>query len=162
GADVAGRLAAEFNTVRIGRDNQDVVDRSDIVFLAIRPQIAEEVIRPLTFREDQSVVSLIAATDRERLLGWINVGGHLVQATPLPFVADRRGVTALFPADARSAEIFDVLGAAVQCSSKKEYDLLAAASATMSTYFGLMSFIAEWLATEGLDQAKARDYVASL
>lgn len=50
---VASRLADKFPIVRVGADNQDVVDSADIVFLAIRPQIAEEVITELRFRADQ-------------------------------------------------------------------------------------------------------------
>lgn len=161
-ADVAARLAADFEAVRIAEGNQDVVDRSDVVFLAIRPQIAEDVIRELAFKEGQSVVSIVAATERERLIGWIGANVRLVQAIPLPFVADRQGVTALYPPDTGIAALFDTLGTAVQCESRKEYDLLAAASAMMSTYFGLMEFTTDWLDKNGLEKAKARAYIAPL
>src|SRR6478609_12111350 len=62
----AARLAASSPLVEIGADNQAVVDAADILFLAIRPQISEEVTRGLRFRAGQSVVSVIAATDRAK------------------------------------------------------------------------------------------------
>ena len=43
-ADIAARLTEDFPSARVAKDNQAVVDLSDIVFLAIRPQIAKEVI----------------------------------------------------------------------------------------------------------------------
>jgi pyrroline-5-carboxylate reductase len=71
---------------------------------------------------------------------------HLVQAIPLPFVSDRNGVTAIYPPDTAVAALFDTLGSAVQRASRKEYDLLAAASALMSTYFGVTEIATAWLA----------------
>lgn len=161
-ADVAARLAAEFAAVRVAADNQEVVERSDIVCLAIRPQIAKEVAGELTFKDGQSIISVIAATKREDLLDWIAADVHLVQAIPLPFVADRQGVTALYPPDTEIAALFDTLGTAVQCDSRREYDLLGAASAMMSTYFGIMEFTTDWLTKNGLDKAKSQAYVAPL
>lgn len=89
-AHIAETLAGEFATVRIARDNQEVVDRSDIVFLAIRPQVAEEVVRELSFKAGQTIVSVVAATERQALIDWIGTDVHLVQAIPLPFVATRQ------------------------------------------------------------------------
>ncbi len=161
-ADISARLAADFETASVARDNQAVVDQSDVVVLAVRPQIAKEVIEPLSFRDGQSVVSVIAATERQTLLEWIGADVHLVQAIPLPFVEDRIGVTAIFPRDVETAALFDALGSAVQCESKKEYDLLAAASALMSTYFHILDAATDWLEDNGLDRSKGQAYLAPL
>lgn len=48
-AEVASRLASMFPAVRIAADNQEVADASDILVLAIRPQVAERVVRGLHF-----------------------------------------------------------------------------------------------------------------
>jgi pyrroline-5-carboxylate reductase len=160
--DTAGRLASEFHAVAVASDNQTVVDRSDIVVLAIRPQIAREVVGDLVFRDGQSVISLVAATERQTLLDWIGADVHLVQAIPLPFVAGRQGVTAIYPPDTSVAALFDTLGSAVQCASRKEYDLLAAVSALMSTYFGVMEITTAWLEENGLEKSKAKAYLTSL
>lgn len=108
------------------------------------------------------VVSLVAATEREALSDWIGANVHLVQAIPLPFVAKRQGATALYPPDDAVAALFDTLGTAVQCQSRKEYDLLAAASSMMSTYFGIMETVAGWLEKSGLERAKGHAYIAPL
>lgn len=161
-ADISAALATDFPQVLVSAHNQAIVDGCDTVVLAIRPQIAEEVIRPLTFRDGQRVISVIAATSRPALLDWIGAGVRLSQAIPLPFVARRKGVTAVYPPDADTAAIFGVLGNAVECESKAEYDLLAAASALMATYFGLMHRTTEWLAENGLPEEKGRAYLAPL
>jgi pyrroline-5-carboxylate reductase len=161
-AEIAARLAARSALVQVAADNQGVVDTSDVLFLAIRPQIAEEVIRSLRFRRGQSVVSVIAATDRARLEGWIDQPVAVTQAIPLPFVADRAGVTAVFPPNTDVARIFSAIGSAVECETREEYDLLAAASSLMGTYFGMLDRTTGWLAQQGMPADKARAYLAPL
>ena len=161
-AETSARLAADFPAVLVASDNQAIVDGCDTIVLAIRPQIAEEVVRPLHFRDGQKVISVVAATGRPALLDWIRADVRLAQAIPLPFVARRKGVTAIYPPDADTAAVFNVLGKAVECETKEEYDLLAAASALMATYFGVMHRTTEWLAEKGLPEEKGRAYLAPL
>lgn len=161
-ADISARLAGDFPQVLVSGDNQAIVDDCDTVVLAIRPQIAEEVVRPLRFRDGQRVISVVAATPRDVLLDWIDADVHLSQAVPLPFVARRKGVTAVYPPDTDTAALFNAMGNAVECESKAEYDLLAAASALMATYFGIMHRANEWLVANGLPEDKGRAYLAPL
>lgn len=83
-AGIAERLKRDFSVVRIASDNQAVVDACDTVFLAVRPQIAEEVITTLRFRPEATVISVIATLDRPMLLRWIGAEVVLVQAIPYP------------------------------------------------------------------------------
>lgn len=161
-AETAARLAARFDAVRIGADNQAVVDAADMLFLAIRPQIAEGVVRALRFRPGQHVVSLIAATERATLEAWIGVPVILTHAVPLPFVAERKGVTAIYPPDAAVATFFAALGTAVETQTKAEYDRLSAASALMGTYFGILETGARWLVRNGLSYEQAKAYLTPL
>ena len=161
-AETAARLAARFPAVTVAAGNQAVVDAADMVFLAIRPDVAEEVVRALSFRTGQCVVSLIAAVDHATLAGWIGAPVRIVRAVPLPFVARRSGVTAVFPADAEVEALFARLGAAVPCASIEEYDLLATASALMGSYFGVMDHVVGWLKDKGLPETSARAYLAPL
>ncbi len=161
-AHVAARLAEIFPTVRVGAGNQDVVDSADIVFLAIRPQIAEEVVRELRFREHQHVVSFIAAVPTEALASWIDVPATITRAIPLPFVAELRGATAIYPPNAQIADLFSSLGTAVQAENLKQYDLFGAASALMATYFGLLETSARWLEAEGMSYDQASMYLKQL
>lgn len=161
-AGIAGELANRFAHVTIEPDNQAVLDRSDIVFLAIRPQIAESVIRELRFTEGQIVCSFVAATTLSQLAGWIGVPVRLSQAIPLPFVADLNGATAIHPRDAMIEAIFAPLGTAIGVDDKAHYDLLAAASALMATYFEILDNATHWLDANGLAYPTGRAYMAQL
>ncbi|TCR85826.1 pyrroline-5-carboxylate reductase [Rhizobium sp. BK376] len=159
---IAARLAAANRNVSIASGNQDVLDRSDLVFVAVRPQIAEEVVRELRFRPSHHVISFVAATPLDRLLAWIGQPVRVSQAIPLPFVADLQGATAIHPPDEVSNAVFSALGTAVQVESKREFDLLAVASAMMGTYFGILDATANWLESQGLPRAAGDAYLRQL
>lgn len=156
---IARRLAEQYPNVSVASDNQNVLDNADLVFLAVRPQIAEEVVRALAFRADHHVVSLVAATPLDRLTTWINARVRLAQAIPLPFVATLSGATAIHPPDEVAAGIFSKLGTAIEVSNKAEYDLLGAASALMGTYFGILEAGTKWLENKGLSYEAGRAYL---
>lgn len=162
GAEVAADLARRFPGVRVAADNQSVIDGSDMVVLAVRPQVAEAVIRPLRFRPGQTVVSVIAATQIASLRDWIGFDLPIIRAIPLPFAADRASVTPLFPPNAEVAALFNRLGTALPCATIAEFDLMAVGSALMGSYFGILETAQGWLMAQGLDDSAARTYLAGL
>jgi pyrroline-5-carboxylate reductase len=158
-AAVAAKLSEAHANVTIATDNQAVLDNADLVFLAVRPQIIEDVVRALKFRSDHHVISLAAATPLDRLTTWIDQPVRLTQAIPLPFVAVLNGVTAIHPADPVAANLFSKLGKAIEVTNKTEYDLLGAASALMCTYFGILEAGTKWLENKGLAYDSGRTYL---
>ncbi|MDH0705385.1 pyrroline-5-carboxylate reductase [Pseudomonas sp. GD03862] len=160
---VSSRLCAQYQQVTVGRSNQQVADSCDILVLAIRWQVAEEVLRDLVIPANTRIISVIAATDHQALGRWADVPvERIVRAIPLPFVAQCEGVTAIYPRDPVVSEFFDALGTAVCCDSKAEFDQLAVASALMGTYFGILDQVASWLQAKGMPKAKAQGYLKPL
>lgn len=162
GTAIAEGLAARFPDVTVAESNQAVVDQCDMVVLAIRPQVAEEVVRALRFRPGQKLLSLVAATPVEVIRDWTGLDLPVIRAIPLPFVAHRRCVTPIIPPDAEVAALFDRLGQTVECRTQDEFDLLAVGSALMGSYFGLLEVAQDWLVERGLPKAAAKDYMAGL
>jgi pyrroline-5-carboxylate reductase len=158
----AARLAESFPNLRIGASNQDVVDGSDLVFLAVRPQVAEEVVRSLRFRPGQSAVSFIPTIAPATLAEWINQPIEMTHAIPLPFLADGLGATVIYPPRERIADLFRQSGSVIEVASLEHLNLFFAASAVMGTHFGIMETIARWLEAKGIPYADARIYLEQL
>ena len=57
---VSKRLAMMSSKIHVLDANQAIVDQSDMIFLAVLPQKAKEVLTPLTFGDLAQIVSLIA------------------------------------------------------------------------------------------------------
>lgn len=162
GTATSARLAASFEKVRVCTDNQDVVDGCDVLFLAVRPQHAEEVISSLRFPEDKPIVSLIAMLPAQRITEWVGHPVEVTRAIPLPSVSDRSGVTVVFPACERLCHLFGALGTVVSATSIEEFNSYAAASSLMATFFGCLETAAQWMAGQGAEYEKARSYLAQL
>ena len=152
---------AQLPGVSIAVDSQSVVDAADLLILAVRPQIAEAVLRPLRYRAGQKTLSLIAGLRAETCAGWTGQSG-LVRAIPLPFVADHACVTPIFPDDPSIAQIFAALGQCLPCASLHEYDTYAAASALMGSYFGVLEAAQGWMQAEGVHPNAASAYLRGL
>jgi pyrroline-5-carboxylate reductase len=153
-AETAAALAAKFPSVTVAASNQAVLDGSDVVMLAVRPQVGAEVLSELRFRADHRVISLMAIMPLEQVRAMVAPAQKVTRAVPLPLVADCCGPTPIFPPDQVAAGIFDRLGTAIEATS--------AATATMAPYFTFAEEIAAWLTRHGVPAADARRYVATV
>lgn len=161
-AEIAGRLARQYPFIEVAEDNQAVVDGSDIVFLAVRPQVAEQVLAPLAFRQEQRIVSLIATFDVARLRPLVAPATTIARAAALPPVARRMGAMTLYPPLPEIAALLDGLGHLVQIDREAEVDTFLAATALMGSYFGMLDEVATWMSRRGLAAEEVRPYVAAI
>ena len=159
---VASNLSLLDKRIRVARDNQDVLDRSDLVILAVRPQIVEEVLASLQFGERHRVISVVATLNLDRLRALLGRVDRITRALPLPFVAQNAGMTAHYPPDPVAHELFMPLGTSIEVETEAEFEMFTVASALMGTYFQLLHECNGWLAKSGMDEVKGRAYLASL
>jgi pyrroline-5-carboxylate reductase len=162
GIATSARLATSFEKVRVCNHNQDVVDGCDVLFLAVRPQSAREVISSLTLPREKPIVSLIAMLPAQTIAEWVGQPVEVTRAIPLPSVADRCGVTVVFPECSRLTHLFGALGTVVSVTSIEEFNSYAAASSLMATVFGCLETAAQWMVGQGAEYKKARRYLAQL
>lgn len=161
-SETSTRIAHRLPFASVAADNQAVVDGSDIVFLALRPQVAEDVIRQLHFRADQQVVSLVAGFSVERLSQLVAPARKIYRLIPLPANANRRGAITLYPPSPEIAELLAGIGVLVQVHDESELEVVWASTSLMGAYFGLMNSIAEWLTDRGVAPDNARHFVAAV
>src|SRR5579871_4719870 len=82
-AEVAAALARRFPQVSVAPSNQEVVDRSDTVVIAVRPQVTESVLADLRFPAERNVISLVSGFSVRRLAGLIAPATNIARAVPL-------------------------------------------------------------------------------
>jgi pyrroline-5-carboxylate reductase len=146
----------------VASDNQAVIDGSDIVFLAVRPQVAVDVLGALKFRREQRVVSLIAAFDVTRLHTLVAPVTAIARATPMPAVARRLGPMTLYPRVPEIAGLLEGLGQLVQLENESDLDAFWAVTGLMGSYFGMLAEIAGWLTRQKLPEAQIRSYLGAM
>lgn len=161
-AATAADLAGRFADVRVAADNQAVLDACDTVMLAVRPQVAHEVLAELRFRADHEVVSLIATVSAEEVAALVAPAHHVTKALPMPMIALRQGATILCPPNPDVAIFFGRLGGVIETGDVAEFDALSVVTATFATYFRGLETIHSWLVGQGVAGGTARDYVVSI
>jgi pyrroline-5-carboxylate reductase len=161
-AQIAAGLASRFANVQIARSNQAVLDACDVVVLAVRPQIASDVLSELRFHADHHVVSVIATLPLEYIRSVTAPATLVTRAVPLPSVALRQGPTAIHPPGQTIKALFDALGTAIELDHESEFDAFAAATAVMASYFGFASTVSDWMTRNGVASEHARTYVGQM
>src|SRR5579862_5058383 len=139
---VASDLSQRFPRVGVAGSNQEVLDACDTVVLAVRPQIAREVLGELRFRPEHHAISVISGFSVRTLSGLVAPAQRITRAVPLPSAAKRRCPTAVYPGDGAAMELFGRLGTAFAARTEQEFDALCTATATLASYFGFAGGVA--------------------
>ena len=158
-AERASRLASSLESATICQSNQDVVDRSDLIVLAVLPQQTETVLDELDIPAGKILVSAVAGVPTEVLEAHLSHSPTIVRIIPLPAVRERKGVTAMYPANEAVEDLLDRLGGSVTAADETMFSTLSAVTATMSTHFAFLQTITAWLVDRGWDQADADHFI---
>lgn len=162
GESVSRRLQGQFPALAIEDSNEAIVARSDLLFLAVRPEIAREVLAPLRLRPGQKVISLIAGLPEDEIHAYCGPEGKIIRAVPLPAVSKLAGITVLSrPLEAAEA-LFETLGGVIIARSDNEFDALTMPSTLMGLYFGLQDIMTREISRAGCDPDEVRRLLASV
>jgi pyrroline-5-carboxylate reductase len=153
-------LAARYDRVIREDSNAAVIAKSDIVFLAVRPQKIPEL-QGLRFRAEQTVVSFLAGTPIEQLRSFVAPATRLVRVVPLPCIGLGQGPILMTPSDPTVEALFDKLGDLIVLSDEANFASLSTITGLMSSHFELQNVALDWLKTHKIPEAQAALYVRS-
>ncbi|WP_175838635.1 pyrroline-5-carboxylate reductase [Burkholderia anthina] len=159
-AETAAELARLDDRIRVCARNQDVLDSSDVVCIAVVPQITDDVLRALTFDARHHVLTFVPGFSAEALLKRVHPAQRLARAIPLPAVADGNGCTAIYPADETARALFDAIGGAIEVADEHQFDALHTVTATMASFYAVLEHQAAWLTEQGLPYDAARAFLS--
>ncbi len=142
--------------------NQTVVDASDIVFLALRPHVAEPVISDLVFRADQKIVSVMAGISLERLRTLCAPATEISMTIPLGFLEDGGCPLPACPDAGVLDDLFAPENPVLEVKDEAAFNMHFAACAFVPGVLDLMATTAAWLGAETGDRDQAAQYVHQL
>ena len=90
-------LKQKFKKVTIAKDNQQIVDKCDWIFLSVTPTVGDEIIKVLRFRSTQTIISFISTITLSQLKKAIKVKAKIVRAIPLPPISLKKGPVPICP-----------------------------------------------------------------
>ena len=158
----AQKLKKKFKRVSIAKSNQDVIDKSDWVFLGVVPKVGEKILHRLNFKTNQTIVSFISTIDYAQLKKIVKKKAKIVRAIPMPPISLGKGPVPIFPPDKKVKNFFDKIGTTIEIKSEKLSKNFWAISGSMASFYELLKVLSDWLVKKKLKRNQAQKYITSL
>ncbi|WP_440924044.1 pyrroline-5-carboxylate reductase [Candidatus Pelagibacter sp.] len=155
-------LKKYFKKVIIAKNNQEVINKADWVFLGILPKVGETILPKLQFKNKQIIVSFMSTTDYPRLKKLIKTKSIIIRAIPMPPIRLGKGPIAIFPPNRKVKNFFDNIGTTIEIRNEKLSKNFWAISGTMASFYELLNVLSKWLIRKKINKTDAQRYVTLL
>ena len=159
---IAQKLRRKFRKVSIAKNNQEIVNSCNWVFLAVTPKVGKKILPSLKFRSNQKVISFIATINLTQLKKAIGRKVKIVRAIPLPPISLRKGPIPICPPDKQIKSFFNKLGTTIEIKNEKSSKNFWATSGMMAPFYELLKVLSDWLVERGIKRNEAQKYITSL
>jgi pyrroline-5-carboxylate reductase len=164
--DQRKRLESRFG-VTASEDNRAAVADADVIVLAVKPQLMEQVcqdLSPALAGRQPLIVSIAAGVRMEAIARWLAYDGPVVRCMPNTPSLLQAGITALFPNDRVSEDqrstaesILRAGGSVIWVDDEKLMDTVTGISGSGPAYFfRMMEAMEEAGVARGLPREQAR------
>ena len=159
---IAQSLKKKFKKIIIAKDNQQIIDKSDWIFLSVTPTVGEKIIKKLKFKSNQTIISFISTITLSQLKKTIKVKAKIVRAIPLPPISLKKGPVPICPPNAKVKTFFNKLGTTVEIKNEKSSINFWSTSGMMAPFYELLKVMTDWLVKKGVKRDNAQKYITSL
>lgn len=162
GARTAEELSGRYDSVRVCAGNQEVVDRAEVVIIAVRRQDRHDALSGLRVEDDKLVVNVMAGVGIDDLRRTLATEAPLVRAIPLPAIRERRSVTVTCPSHPVADALFAHLGGALPVTDETAFNVFSALTGTLTTHYAYLAALTSWAVGHGIASDDADGYVRGL
>lgn len=148
---------AKQTGIPLAADNHDLVERSDIVILAVRPADATSAVEALPWRAGQAVISVCAGVPLEKLPV---SPAFAIRAMPLTAAEINASPTACFPHHRESEALLERLGPVIVLESESDFEIATVNAAVYGWVQDMIRISAQWSARQGSDAQTMRRLAA--
>jgi pyrroline-5-carboxylate reductase len=159
---LAQKLKKRFKKIVIAKNNQEIVDNCNWVFLSVTPTIGKRIIKEIKFKSNQTIISFISTITLAQLKKAIKVKVKIVKAIPLPPISLKKGPIPICPPNKKVKEFFDKIGTTVEIKNEKLSINFWSASGMMAPFYELLRVMIDWLVKKGIKKDDAQKYITSL
>ena len=158
----AKSLKKKYKKISIAKNNQEIIDKSDWIFLSVTPKVGEKIIKDLKFRTSQTVISFISTISISNLKKMIKVKLPIVRAIPLPPISLKKGPVPICPPNKKVKSFFDKIGSTIEIKNEKLSINFWSTSGMMAAYYDMLRVMSDWLTKKGIKRQDAQKYITSL
>ena len=155
-------LKKYFKKIIIAKNNQEVINKANWVFLGVLPKVGEAILPKLQFRNNQIIVSFMSTTNYTKLKRLIKTKSAIIRAIPMPPIRMCKGPVAIFPPNKKVKSFFDKIGTTIEIKNEKLSKNFWAVSGTMASFYELLNVLSKWLIRKKTNKLDSQKYVTLL
>jgi len=159
---IAKNLKKKFKKVIIAKDNQEIVNKCNWVFLSVTPTVGQKIIKNLKFKPTQTVISFISTINLLQLKKIIKVKAKIIRAIPLPPISLKKGPIPICPPNKKVKEFFNKIGTTIEIKNEESSINFWTTSGMMASFYELLRVMIDWLIKRGVKKDNAQKYITSL
>ena len=159
---IAQKIKKKFKKIHITKNNQEIVDKCNWVFLSVTPSVGQKIIKEHKFKSNQIIISFISTMTLVQLKEAIKVKAKIVRAIPLPPISLKKGPVPICPPNKKVKDFFNKIGTTVEIKNEKSSINFWSTSGMMAPFYELLRVTTEWLVKKGIKRNNAQKYITSL
>ena len=159
---ISNILKKKFKKVIVAKDNQQIVNNCDWIFLSVTPTVGERIIKTLKFKSSQIIISFISTITLAELKKAIKVKAKIVRAIPLPPISIKKGPVPIYPPNKKVKNFFNKIGTTIEINNEKSSINFWSTSGMMAPFYEILRVMTDWLVKKGIKRDKAQKYITSL
>ena len=159
---ISKSLKKKFKKISIARNNQEIINSCNWIFLSITPTVGEKIIKELKFRSNQTIISFISTVSLAHLKKAVKVKAKIIRAIPLPPISLKKGPIPICPPNKKVKRFFDNIGTTVEIKNEKSSINYWATSGMMAPFYEILRVMTDWLVKRGVKKVSAQKYITSL
>ena len=159
---ISSTLNKRSKKIYVLDNNQNIVNKSNWIFLAVTPSVGNKILKNLKFKKKQIIISFISTIKMNELKKFVKVKLAIVRAIPLPFISLRKGPIPIFPQNKKVKFFFNKLGTSLEIKNEKLSLNFWSLSSMMAPFYKLLETLTNWLISKGIKKQDAQKYITSL
>ena len=158
---ISKKLSKKFKKVSICKNNQQLIDKSNWVFLAVTPKVGNKILKELNFSRKQKIISFISTINLKKLKKY-TMNKNINRVIPLPFIGIKRGPVVICPRDRSVKLFFSKLGKVIEINNERISKNFWTTSSFMAPFYHLLEVTSNWLVRKGVKRKAAEEYTREL
>ena len=148
--------------ILIAKNNQEVVNNSNWLFLGVLPDVGKTILPRLNFKSNQTIISFMSTIKLNQLKKITNKKSKIIRAIPMPPISLGKGPIAIYPPNKKVKNFFNKIGTSIEIKNEGLSNNFWAISGTMAAFYEILKVLSDWQVKKGLKRSDAQKYTTSL